>query len=143
MGSSFGLRKIANMIDFIDAAVRISFRTVLLSYFFVLPIELGVVKLEAAEALIKGDAATNKGWRCWHWEMFIFIFIFIFIFDVVSLIFCCCHITVDLELLVRTLLPYALSHLHMIMSHIFHLALDAAALTAAWGVGTNAVCTSM
>lgn len=80
MGSSFGLRRIANMIDFIDAAVRISFRTVLLSYFFVLPIELGVVKLEAAEALIKGDAATNKGWRCWHWEMFIFIFIFIFIF---------------------------------------------------------------
>lgn len=133
MGSSFGLRRIANMIDFIDAAVRISFRTVLLSYFFSLPIELGVVKLEGAEALIKGDAATNKGWRCWHWEMFIFIFVFIF--DVVSLIFCGCHITVDLKLHVRILLPYALSHFHMIMSHIFHLALDAAALTAAWGWG--------
>lgn len=66
------------MIDFfffIDAAVRILFRMVFLSFSF-LPIEVGAVKLEGAEALTKGDVAKNKGWRCWHWEMFKFYVIF-------------------------------------------------------------------
>lgn len=53
----------------IDAAVRISFRTVFLSISF-LTVEVGVVNLEGAEALIKGDVAKNKGRRCWHWEFF-------------------------------------------------------------------------